>query len=699
MRNNILLMPLIGLVVISVSGKIHSQTIDEDSIGFSKMLSEVVVSAPKVIKKHDRDVYLPSADSKKISKNGVQLLMNMGIPSLAVNEILGSVTSLGSEVQIRVNGRVTSVEQLKTILPENVRKVEWIQNPGLKYNGASAVLNLIVVNPTLGGSLMTQATSALNTEWGEAYLSAKLNNGRSQWGLDINGKLGDFDSQRDYQESFTYPDGTTVTRREIPIAGKAVHKYLIPKLSYSYIKPDTTVIYASFGYNKNWRAGTSYTGLMKYSDGTPDIEVTDDAIKEFSTPTISAYLEQHFGKNRILSVDASASFYSGRTPHYYSERVVDSNQELTEINSMIKDANNGYAITADYTQNWEKSRFTAGATYSAQRNKSTYENLGGLVSRQHTDNAYIFAEYARSIGKVDLTGGVGADYSSVRLIESGTGTHSWRFRPRVTMNYNATSHSRFYLGFYTWQDTPGLSQTNPVEQQVDGVQWHRGNQSLNTTITYRIDAQYRYYGNRISGTAGINAQMTPDAIAPVYFWEGPRLIQTYENSRGRKYISAYISPDINVIPGWLNLSGYLRWSLTHTSGTGYSLTRPNWCGQVTATAYHWGFYLVAQYDYRQGFLTGELEAWGERHSTIAIQYGWRNWQFMAGVICPFGSYDQPSALYNRYYSYDRHMRLKGMSPMPIVKVSYNLNWGRQKRGVNKRVNADSSVKGSESGQR
>ena len=40
-----------------------------------------------------------------------------------------------------------------------------------------------------------------------------------------------------------------------------------------------------------------------------------------------------------------------------------------------------------------------------------------------------------------------------------------------------------------------------------------------------------------------------------------------------------------------------------------------------------------------------------------------------------------------------------MSSMPLLKVAYNLQWGRQKQGVNKRVNADSSVEQSKAGSR
>lgn len=119
-----------------------------------KQLQEVVISAPKVIRKADMDVYYPSRSSVDNSKNGLQLLNNLMIPSLSVTESLGSIKAAGQSVQVRINGRESSIDQVRSLLPETVKRVEWIENPGLRYNGANYVLNFIVTNPAVGGSIM-----------------------------------------------------------------------------------------------------------------------------------------------------------------------------------------------------------------------------------------------------------------------------------------------------------------------------------------------------------------------------------------------------------------------------------------------------------------------------------------------------------------------------------------------------------------
>lgn len=103
---------------------------------------------------------------------------------------------------------------------------------------------------------------------------------------------------------------------------------------------------------------------------------------------------------------------------------------------------------------------------------------------------------------------------------------------------------------------------------------------------------------------------------------------------------------------------------------------------------HYGFELSAQYVRSQRDLWGEKISWGEDLNIIDLSYNWKSWQFGAGIIMPFGKYDQGSKSISKWNRNEQHMRLN--MRMPYISVSYNLQWGRQKRGARKliEVNAD-----------
>lgn len=99
----------------------------------------------------------------------------------------------------------------------------------------------------------------------------------------------------------------------------------------------------------------------------------------------------------------SGSFNHGYSTHEYQEEDDATNAVITDVNTSIKDFNRVYGIEADYMRNWRMSRVTLGVSYKANRNRSTYENMGGEIFRQRQDRTYFFGEYLYRLDKVTLT--------------------------------------------------------------------------------------------------------------------------------------------------------------------------------------------------------------------------------------------------------------------------------------------------------
>ncbi|MCM1004978.1 MAG: hypothetical protein NC402_01625 [Prevotella sp.] len=265
----------------------------------TRQLQEIVVEAPRVVRKADMDVYFPSQSAVDNSKNGVQLLNNLMIPSLTVIDAPGTIQAAGESVQVRINGRQASIDQVRSLLPGSIKRVEWIDNPGLRYNGANYVLNFIVANPTVGGAPQAEAEPALNAPRGYAWADLKLNSGRSQWKIGGNFKYSNkLKSHRSYTETFTFPDGQSITRNETSRGGYMDNTMGRAWIEYSYIKPDTTIFFAGINDYHTFRNRTHYDGLMEYSNCPDDILLSEQSGSDGNNPQFSAYLEQHFKYNR-----------------------------------------------------------------------------------------------------------------------------------------------------------------------------------------------------------------------------------------------------------------------------------------------------------------------------------------------------------------------------------------------------------------
>ncbi len=682
---------LLSAAILALTFDSQAQTGNNDPASQDTLqLDEIVIEAPKVIHKSDMDVYHPSSSAVENAKNGMQLLTNLMIPSLSVSDVMGSIQCAGQSVQVRINGREATIEQVRSLLPETIRRVEWIDNPGLRYNGANYVLNIIVANPDLGGSIYAMARPALNQAWGFYNTNAKFNIGRSQFEIGGSFKLTNkIKTHREYTETFTFTDGSTVTRNETPRGGTMDNSIANAWASYSYIKPDTTVLFIEVSDFSNLTDRFSYDGLLSISDGSDDLLLHDSHGNKGSTPSLSAYFEQHFANRQLLVIDFKSSLYFGKTYSDYVERQTATLTDITDIHTMIHDRNQAYAIEADYIKNWSSSRLTAGASYSANRNRSVYENLGDMVFHQRQDKAYFFAEYFHRLNKVTITAGLGAQYTDFLFKETDQGNSSWNLRPQATVTYAVNPRHQFRLSFQSWQSSPSLAESNIAPQQIDGFQWRIGNPDLKTSSSYMLTLRYNFNVPRVSGSFGIRAFSSPDAITPLLYWEGDRLITSYENSRGLQNLSFFLAPQIDIVPGWLMASGYIQYRAERMSGTGYRLYNNDWSGSAAVQLTHWGFVLSGQYIRAQHDLWGEKISWGENLSIIDLAYNLKNWQFSAGIIMPFGEYDQGSKMLSKWNTNEQHMRLD--MRMPFISVSYNLQWGRQKRGTQKLVNADANV--------
>ncbi len=147
----------------------------------SVQLGEVVVESQAVIQKVDRQILLPSKEQTRASSDGVSLLQNLQIPRIVISPIDNSVKTLSDEsVQLRINGIEASTADVKAINPKDIIRVEYHDQPGVRYNGAAAVVDYIVKHRDTGGSLMLAGTNGLTLPGiGNYYMAGKVHFGKS----------------------------------------------------------------------------------------------------------------------------------------------------------------------------------------------------------------------------------------------------------------------------------------------------------------------------------------------------------------------------------------------------------------------------------------------------------------------------------------------------------------------------------------
>ncbi len=132
-------------------------------------LEEVVVQTSQRIIKIDRQIIFPQKQQIEASASGYGLLNKLALPGIKVNETLHSIISVGNSgaVQVRINNIVATKEDIISLNPNEVLRIEYIDNPGLRYGeNIGIVVNIVIKRQISGLVTGLNFTNAVTTGYG-----------------------------------------------------------------------------------------------------------------------------------------------------------------------------------------------------------------------------------------------------------------------------------------------------------------------------------------------------------------------------------------------------------------------------------------------------------------------------------------------------------------------------------------------------
>lgn len=151
-------------LIYRIEGNIHGQSIKEplDTMCIyipafylkqPTLLNEVTVTASDRSMSADKDTYIPTSQTKKISANGTDLIRNIGITTLQVSALDGTISTLSGEpVSTFIDFRPASRTDVRNIRAEDVKRVDVYDSPAdPRFGGARHVVNYVMVEYEFGG--------------------------------------------------------------------------------------------------------------------------------------------------------------------------------------------------------------------------------------------------------------------------------------------------------------------------------------------------------------------------------------------------------------------------------------------------------------------------------------------------------------------------------------------------------------------
>lgn len=639
-------------------------------------LQEVVVTASRTTEEVDRFVVLPKQEEVEAAGRTLVLLDMLGLPGLKVDVALQTITVDGGTVILQINGKEVPVARLANLRAEQVKRVEYSNNPGTRYldRGASGIINIILKEREDGGSVVAQGNTALTTGFVDGYLLGSYHKGKSEFALEYTLGYRNYDKVP-YELEDSYLD-----------AARSVTRSQRTNMPFWYI---THTLNAEYTYQHD--DSTMFVASVQDDFFTKTLDATGSMTETDNGTTTDQSMQQHsYSKDNLPKLDL---FYTHKMPHgqkvelnvvgeYATDRY-DNTLTYTSGTYSTTVLGHGYALSGEgvYSKQFGKTELRTGLQYQHNFAENEY-TLYGTTTSMTKDNAYLYAEVQGMIGqKVGYYVGTGAKLfnvtdgvnSQLYLRNLSTASLQWR----ISQQWSLTATSQFT------PTLPSLSALSPVFQQTDDVEGQQGNPNLKPSEMLSGRLMVRYIdpeGWYVVALGGVMHQFHP--IVSSYAFDPSRNLFVRTSHNADLWQCLFANAEIGVQGLWKCLNLSLDATYYHYSSTGadFSHTKDNITAAASAQCYWKGFVAGANFTILpQWTLYGEDYSLSEMAQSLYVQYRWESLTATLMWHCPFNpdGYRYETEGLSAVHPYRHTNWTANNGNMLVLGLTWQMDFGKQ----------------------
>lgn len=677
----------------------HAQT-DSIEVDTTYTLGEVTVNGMRVINKVDRQVLLPTSTMKKHSSNGYDLLNKMTLNGIITNPERQEIRSLrGGGVQVRINDIKANQQDITALRPDEVVRVEYIDNPGVRYSDGSidAVINFVVKRRYAGyvGGLGTM--QAFTTGFNNSNAYFKYNYKKSEFCIYYNFSYRGYDERKvDSENTYFFPDGTQRQRQYLGYNTDFMYTTNTVQLGYNLAEPDKYTLNVSLYYNQNNTPKYGYNQLAKETS-MPDLYIYNKKSKKMYIPSLDIYWSLNLPKKQNITANVVGTYigtdYNNLSRNYLFSQSSEQSMQADPVNDYsYSTTGRKYSLISEaiYTKNFNREVFSAGGEYTVSHTDNAYKGAVNTDAVLNSNNLYLFAQLQGKLGVFNYQVGLGANYLAIH--QGDIGFNKWTLRPQLSLSTKITDNLFVRYSGRMSQLSPSLSQLSDVRNQSDELNASDGNTGLKPYTGYSNSLTVSWTRPLFNFQLYGSWYYAPDIIMTSYIPELQDdgtylLISKPENQKSfsRKSLAAYFT--LHAIRDILDISLYGDYSNYSSRGLAYSHNYDAWRWGGSANL------MLGRWNVSASFYTApksyfaESMGKGENQSNLSVSYKYKDLKVGLGVLLlgyPQG-YDYVGKTDSKYLQSTSHTYIKDNGNMVYFTLSYNFSHGRKYQTERKKL--------------
>ena len=667
-------------------------------------IAEVTVEAQSVIQKVDKQVLLPNREQRKASHDGMSLLQNLQIPRIVVNPADNTVKTLANQdVQLRINGIEASNSEVMAINPKDVIRIEYHDQPGVRYNGAAAVINYIVKHRDTGGNLMLNASNGVTMPgWGEYHLSGKVNFGKSSFSLLTHYSPRDIYWTRTNAETYNFSTGT-IENREVGEPTRFKGNPVNLGLTYNWTNGEKNMLQIALRDNMLFMPHSKTNRDSRLYQATDSFAIRDHESIQSISPSLDIYYEHNLPNDHHLYFDLVGTYINSSNDRRFEQTPLgETLADTTDVLSRVK--GNKYSLIGEaiYEKDWENIALTVGVRHNQQWMENTYLGSASTTVNMTTAETYAFAEVQQRVKQFSYAVGIGAMHTYIE--QAGQKQSNWIARPQLTLSYDFGKGVFWKYKGYVSGYQPSLSAMSDVAQQIDKYQIRQGNPNLKPVMFVANEMQLSWQSKYVNLNIWANYSYDHKPIMDETFEQlidgQSYAVCTYANHRGFHRLQVAPSVQVRVLNNSLIFTVAPFANYYVSLGNSYTHKHFNPGVRASIMGMYKGWQFFGEVTTRSNNLWGETLEYGEFYHHIGLGYNADKWGFRAMLMNPFSvkGYSIETKDLSALAPNTQHAEMRDFRQMLILNFHCNLDFGsRASTRENKRINNEDKENGILSG--
>ena len=529
-------------------------TLKEDT----KQLGELTVTASNVTATADKKLVFPNQQQVKASANGVDLLRNLMIPRLTISPLTNSVsTTDGGTVQLAINGRKATQEEVTALQPAEIIRVEMLEDPGLRYGEADAVVNYVVRRYDMGGLFGYDGSQSTKSWFGNHNVNGKLNFGKSEISF-YYGTNQQYFEELWYKrtETFTFEDGSQYHRHQQtePVYSKGYDGN--GGLTYNLQDGNKYMLNITAKLNHGADPTREEKGKL-YTEEYPEL-VTDRIDMYHSsdfTPSLDIYYQRNLKNKQFLAFNAVGTYMRTTRQSQYKEFL--NNEPIVDYTSSVKGKKYSLIAEGIYEKSFANGgRLNTGIKHTQSYTNNLYDGTLFYHTRMRQAISYGHVQYNGKWQKLRYGFGVGATRSWFHQ-DGQKEYEKWSFNPRFNLSYTFNNHWSTSLQGNANSRNPSLADISAADQLIDSLQIKRGNPDLDTYMQYALKYRLNFNKGKVNIGFSNNFYYYDRPLMQHIYRENGKFVQSYANHRRGQSMNTGINFRIGPFWDMLTLSGDL----------------------------------------------------------------------------------------------------------------------------------------------